>query len=603
MTDPDQHNAGNETDAVNHRARTYERPDFPYRCGRERLWSSPCGRGPNPDGSCGGVSECLPTRQGDRWRCSRPIWAGGPCVHGPKPDGGCYTQRPPCRPQSSSRAKRRRAGWLAAFTSLAVIAAFFATSPGLLGFDRNLTIPGPLTAAHAHLIDGRRCELCHEGHQREGLALAKALVDFQDMTDQSHQCHEFEGQSRRPHNMLLSGNTTSSDIGCMSCHTEHKGQAADISAFPDADCHSCHKPDVTFQHFSDRGKQQHPPLPDDFGGLARSSIRFDHDKHLNSHFKKPEVQDERPSSCAACHVSPDGNSEIVIPSFESGCAGCHEDQIKDEPLFFLTWPEMETMQPPADRVSEDCRIDEPLDLDDFEPASFELPTLLEAFLLGVDPDDIEAYEGTYQKLGERLATEGVQPLADLVRAKSGDPELLLAGLSPELVVNPACSWIANQEYEGFEPLAGGGWFAGAFGLSYRPAGHADPIMKAWFDLAAGIDGEDQSEPWSAEFKASLFHPETGPGRCAACHTASDEPGMVWTSKSHRRRHTVFSHEPHLAIEQAAGAKACSTCHIEASETPRSDDFQAIDLGTCQQCHRRDEAGEACALCHRYHPLR
>lgn len=590
-------------DTANHRSRTYERPDFPYRCGRERLWSSPCGRGPNADGTCGGISECLPTRRGDRWHCSRPIWAGGPCTHGPKPDGSCYTQRPPCRPQASARIKRHRASLFAVVASVAIIAGLFATSSGILGFDRNLTIPGPLTAAHANLIDGKRCVLCHEGHERQGLTLAKALVEHQDISRQCSQCHGFDGHSSKPHNAPLTGDQTPADVSCIGCHTEHKGAIANISILPDADCHGCHEPNVRFQEFVDKGSGSHPPFSDSFGKLDISSIRFDHAKHFETHFKKPQHQEHRPKSCTTCHQRAETRGELDIPSFEEGCASCHEGKIKDQPMLLLTWPEMETMDPPGAQAIDHCRIDELFNLDDFESTSLELPGLIEAFFMDVDPDDMTDYGDAYQKLGNLLAIEGVRPLADLVQDKGGDPARLLAGLAPEIIANPACNWIANQEYEGPEPLGTSGWTAEPLGLSYHPIGHADPVLRAWLEFGGEIGSSGADELSTSALKAALFDPESGPGLCASCHQAPATGEMIWRSESQSRRHTVFDHEPHLAIEQAKGVKLCTTCHELGPTDSEEQGYENIGLQTCQQCHGQRWVGASCATCHRYHPAR
>ena len=600
MSDREEASSAKARETAYHRSRTYERPDFPYRCGRERLWTSPCGRGPNADGSCGGVSECLPTRRGDRWCCSRPIWAGGPCKHGPKPDGSCYTQRPPCRPQASSPIKRRRAGLIAASGSLAVIAAFFTTSSGILGFDRNLTIPGPLTAAHANLIDGKRCNLCHEGHEREGLFLLEALVEFQDMSERCSDCHSFDGLGMRPHNLRMFDDKEPAEISCVACHTEHKGHNADISPLPDADCHACHKADTRFESFADGSTPEHPPFPDRFGGLARSSISFDHAKHFDVHFKKPEMADHKPASCLTCHQPETATGGLVIPSFEKGCADCHEDGIKDQPLLLLTWPEMESIEQPSAFIADQCRIDGTIDLEDFESVSFELPDLIEAFLMDVDPDDMTAYGHVYQQLGGLLATEGLRPMADLIQARNGDPGLLLAGLTPETVINPACSWVFNQKYESFEPLEAGGWTAEPFGISYRPVGHADSVIKAWLDFGAGVGRLDQSS--AKAFQDRLFDPEAGPGSCASCHILPPAQAMVWTSEARSRRHTLFVHQPHLALEKAAMSEPCVTCHQIAPTPIAGQDYQTIDMATCQQCHGKTSVGGACATCHRYHPV-
>ena len=291
---------------------------------------------------------------------------------------------------------------------------------------------------------------------------------------------------------------------------------------------------------------------------------------------------------------------LAIPSFERGCADCHEDGIEDQPLLLLTWPEMETMAQPGALVSSQCRINGAIDLDDFEPVSFELPDLLEAFLMDIDPDDMTAYGDAYQRLVGRLATEGVRPLANLIKARNGDSKRLLAGLTSETIAKPACSWAFNQEYEGFEPLKAGGWIAEPFGLTYRPTGHADPVLKAWLEFGGAIDHVDK--PLINAFRDKLFDPEAGPGLCASCHTVTPERGLVWTSEPRSRRHSLFVHQPHLAIGKAAGHEPCITCHQIAPASLDGQDYRTIGIAICQQCHGESSVGSACATCHRYHPI-
>ena len=42
---------------------SYNRPNFPYRCGRASLWGKPCALGANADGTCGGTSACVPRKK------------------------------------------------------------------------------------------------------------------------------------------------------------------------------------------------------------------------------------------------------------------------------------------------------------------------------------------------------------------------------------------------------------------------------------------------------------------------------------------------------------------------------------------------------------
>src|SRR5687767_10915548 len=98
----------NEPDYFKYTRSTYERPNFKYRCGRECRWQKSCSQGPNPDGSCGGTTECTPFKKGDRYECRRPASFGGPCAEGPLADGSCSQCHPPCSPKLSLRVVRAR---------------------------------------------------------------------------------------------------------------------------------------------------------------------------------------------------------------------------------------------------------------------------------------------------------------------------------------------------------------------------------------------------------------------------------------------------------------------------------------------------------------
>ena len=290
-----------------------------------------------------------------------------------------------------------------------------------------------------------------------------------------------------------------------------------------------------------------------------------------------------------------------MPSFDKGCARCHEDQIKDQPMLLLTWPEMEALDPPDPRIVDHCHIGESFDADGFDSTSLELPGLLEAYLMDIDPDDMADYGEAYQNLGALLAMEGVQPLADLVRAKGGEPTALLGGLAPEIIAKPACNWIANQEYDGPSPLETSGWIAEPLGLSYRPLGHADPILKAWLEFSGQVSLDEAGNPLASAFKSSLLDRESGPGLCSSCHQGLDESSMVWRSQPASHQHTVFDHKPHLALEQASRTEPCVTCH--KLDPAASQGYQSINVATCQQCHGQQWVDATCATCHRYHPVR
>ena len=107
------------------------------------------------------------------------------------------------------------------------------------------------------------------------------------------------------------------------------------------------------------------------------------------------------------------------------------------------------------------------------------------YLLGIDPDDPDAYSEPVRKLILAMTREGAAPLAKLLDEKAGAPvsEKLLAGLNPETVRRAACAWAANMEYEApAQAQTPSGWYAESLELKYKPVGHADPVINGWMEF-------------------------------------------------------------------------------------------------------------------------
>ena len=151
-----------DPDYFKHTRNSYERPNFKYRCGREKNWQKPCSQGPNPDGSCGGTSECAPFKKGDRYECRRPPNAGGPCEEGPRADGSCSRCHPPCIPQPTLRVIRGRLVLFTVSFAVALIGFLLIFSKARAATWLSPVDPGPLTAKHAKFAEELRCASCHQ---------------------------------------------------------------------------------------------------------------------------------------------------------------------------------------------------------------------------------------------------------------------------------------------------------------------------------------------------------------------------------------------------------------------------------------------------------
>ncbi len=629
-----------------HDRSAYERPGLPYRCGRAGLWSRPCARGPNPDGSCGGTAECTPFRKDDRYHCRRPQWAGGPCAEGPLPDGSCSQVRPPCVPRPSLRRIRGRLTVLAAVVAVAVLAVLAGSGGGsavLSSID-----PGPLSGPHANFAAKEGCGTCHVVAGKGAWAtLAAVFEDDSGLVGSCVSCHAFAGAADAPHNRVFPDRPDVATTTCVMCHTEHRGVSAEITEIGDDQCQTCHK--VRFPDFAGG----HPPFPETFPYERRPAIRFDHLKHFNVHFERPQVKDKAPrNGCVSCHDVATAGREVTPAGFEENCAACHSSEITRQELTLISLPDqtdffeereedafveeretalaacgltgeeaeslLETVEALREAVESGGEPDLPeAEEPDLEGVGDELVPVA-AYLLDVPDDDPEAYGPAVQRLLVALVEGEPGALAEAIEARGGDAAgPMMAGLNPELLRRVACAWLVNREYEAPADPVFGGWYADELTLKYRPAGHGDPVVRAWLEFALSADGGGESGERAEIMRETLFSETSGPGACAKCHSVSSDGNgglaIEWRRPTARARpHTVFVHAPHLDL--LGPGKECVACHRPDEEggagfaaAYKSTDpfdyvpnFRPISAETCTACHAAGQVRQDCQLCHRYH---
>lgn len=632
----------------------YERPNFPYRCGRIGLWSKPCGRGPSSEGQCGGVAECRPFFDNGRWACRRSTRSGGPCEEGPLPDGSCCHQHPPCKPMPSLRGYRARLTLLAAALVIALISAFAFYGDSATAISA--VNPGALTGGHENFTAKDGCATCHKQHGGSATEWVQASWSPATLSSACETCHTFSGPASAPHNEQFKTAGAERKTECTMCHTEHKGSDAKITQLTDSQCNACHEKRFTSL------SEGHPPFSEDYPSRRRTAIAFDHTSHLGKHFDNPRVKDKAPKDrCIGCHNVDKASRNVPVRSFEATCAGCHESQISGRELVLFTVPEFpeNPFEPAA--VAEACGptataredagdlLDEiaektaelgetALDADDaaklreeiaalrvklgyggssktdeeFESVSLEILPPLAVMLLGLEAgDDPDEYSEPVRDLLMGMIESGPEPLQAALENR-GDPGVLLGDLSPELLRGISCAWASNVEYEAPAELLSGGWFADEYSLRYRPVRHADPVAKAWLNLAAA-GGEGVTE----EVRETLLSRSDGPGACMKCHSVSEtESGaealhVEWGfGAQSKQRHLNYSHGPHLNL-LGPGA-SCEACH-KLDETAEfaaafkhtnpfdfASNFKSIENGTCIECHAQGKVRQECTLCHEYH---
>jgi len=618
----------------------YERPNNNFVCGRASEWGKPCGRGPNGDGTCGGVAECQPYNRNGRWECRRPPQEGGPCADGPGPDGNCGCTTPPCVPRRTTRQQRWRLSVIAVGIAIALIAVFthlttqgdmFAGSARMAALDA-----GDLTGSHSGFTGAKGCKTCHEAHDATPSGWLSAVFSKNDLSGRCVDCHKFGGPADRPHNKIFktasAGAALPAGMGkkteCTMCHTEHKGVEADISALNNEQCAACHK--NAFSTF-DGG---HPKFSEQFPHFRRTSLKFNHASHLNKNFLKPEVKDKVPASCTTCHQASSAERSVEPLGFEESCASCHADQIPTRNLVVLRLPEFEESAIDKETILEACGPvpdGDEADDEEYESVSAEELNSVGAFLMNVTSDDPEAYTEAFQTLVSEMAEEGTAPLSGLLgefleaAGLKTKPESLLAGLNPEAVKRMACAWASNLEYELPAEPEFGGWYGDFLDLIYRPAGHADPVIKAWLEMAIAAKSDDEETAERiATMQEELLSAREGAGACIKCHavTQETEGGPLKIEWNYHRdtgqSYQTYSHGQHLSLVNPQGVKladpnqGCATCHKIDTKADFASGFTDFNPGTfssnfssmkkeaCVQCHSKGRVRQDCQLCHDYH---
>jgi len=606
-----------DTDKFNHDQSPYERPNFPYRCGRGALWRTPCHNGPKIDGSCGGTRDCEPFFKEDRWLCRREKRFGGACAEGPGPRGECSWQRPPCAPRKTLRVIRGRIAFLAVVAIVALLASSQALNPdGGSGFI-SLSDAGPLSKAHKKFTEG--CSSCHAVYGQGPVGWAKAVFTQLDISERCVTCHSFGGPDSMAHNNDLAKDRVVRKTECIMCHREHSGKKMSTRQSTSEQCNTCHK--NKFESFS-RG---HPEFPDGYPYFDRNAIKFDHGSHLKKHFENPKFTEKAPTSCIGCHKVTLSDREVRPQAYETICVDCHGSQITKKDLVLVRLPELVSDLIDRDALVQACNsLTEEKSDEEFLSVSTEMPALVSAFLLNVPEDDPEIYNQPLQEFIFSMAEESHFSIEDMVNSQTEKPmaDQLLEGLNPEVLKRAACSWGLNLEYEPPAEAKFGGWYADMLEVRYKPMGHRDPVAKSWVEFALAVSTIQYDEDKMARaiaMRDQVISPKEGVGGCVKCHAVSETTtidgkkklGIEWKyKKANDRPHSNYSHTSHIEI--MGNKSSCSNCHIldakaeymtsfkgfDASKW--SSNFSSIKRQTCVQCHTESQINQDCQSCHVYH---
>ena len=569
----------------------YERPDSKFRCGRAACWAKPCARGPNIDGSCGGVSECEPFFDGNGYQCRRPAAFGGPCEEGPGPDGGCGIRRPPCVPRRSLRGLRGRVTLLFTLFAIATIVALTGNGAWPMLEQLNLSNPGPISGAHARFTEQSGCVTCHQGRDRTGLAWLTEAVTGHDMSGACLECHAFDGPADRPHNADRTPVRGPATLECVACHTEHQGETFDIAHLSDQQCQTCHKEELTFASFD----EDHPDFGARFPYDTPAAIRFTHVQHLTKHF--PSKSDKRPESetCVSCHDIDHAGPNVPVFSFERMCADCHADQIGRKDLVVLTLPEFDSSLVALTEEEEgafdsDAESAELLPLQILETcgADFEGLERLEALLEGQnsgeepeDEDDFRSIDGNEPTPVDTFLFERFEALLGTKNAgeePEDEDDFLSIGEDEPTPVDAFLLAIDPGDMESYWAP----YRALIHAMTQNGAAALHDLVEARFGqgaanpLLAGLESlplEDMACAWAGNEE---YEPE---------EETSGRPG--WSADALEIRYKPARHEDPVMrawLESALAANGIGSSNENAEELRRSMFSEENGPGRCAYCH-------------------
>lgn len=613
-----------------HNHNRYDRPDFPYKCGRGVLWLKQCHQGPTLKGLCGGTTECSPYIDNEQWICNRPLIAGGPCEEGPSVDGKCCKRHPPCVPKHSLNVYRRRLSIIAVGLVFALISVSWVMDQlqkNYYSFDA-----GPISSSHISFVEKDGCQVCHESHKKSGFSWLKAAVTEMPVSSKCGDCHVFGGPEFKAHNGDIKKEPKLQETHCLMCHREHRGEEFSTRKFTSQQCNFCHE--EQFQNFSNG----HPEFTSDYPHAGRDSIKFSHVTHLEKYFLEPKYSRKSPVGCVGCHKLVD-EQNMDSGKFEEICASCHESQILSKDLVLLRLPELDKNRIDRKTVMKACGIlrGSPAagnEDEEFLSISTDTPSLTTAYLLNIPDDDPTGYSLKLQDLIVSLAKESTMPIAKLIDEHSPMPiaEKMLAGLNPEVIKRAACAWGLNLEYDPPAKASFGGWYADLLEVRYTPVNHKDPVALSWIKFALDVPENETDEirkTRAIAMRDQMLSSKEGVGGCMKCHTIDallsedkkENLSIHWGYRGFQSpAYTQYSHKSHMDVVRKGNP--CQTCHVlnkesthgsssnkpgsdkitfnKADKKPIASNFNSINRNTCSQCHTNGKVRQDCQLCHLYH---
>jgi hypothetical protein len=476
---------------------------------------------------------------------------------------------------------------------------------------------GPLSSAHASF--GADCASCHTAFDE--VSDSKCAV-----------CHEKYGDelgafSFSSHYLYHSTDfsrvvPSPEEVSCATCHTEHTGRDANITAVPDTYCATCHDSTPSFEDhpaFMPAAATGTAPMRAGAGRsgsgagdsaeadgrallLEDSNLTFSHTQHVIEVRKAADIADIQ-ETCLTCHRAEETGASFKPISFDEACASCHISASES-----TDWLDVVSLS------------------DTDTPGVVTLQALRSARPPGTQWTDFMSTE-EFQSRGDqvrkrpiyhadpwilwnlnRLRSElyGESELTSLLRASDDVPpekarvlyeEALktLESWEDELRATPGRD--VQSALEDIDDLVGL--------VQARLRDPYAPLDETRFMVGPASIDPDLSEERVAEYRDAI---DRLTANCQSCHRVENAAIARVDADQQAYTRAEFDHRAHYI------QRTCLDCHsdipirryaardsVASAEIDRAEILNLPPIETCQSCHAPARAADNCVTCHLFHP--
>ncbi|MGH9364599.1 MAG: hypothetical protein ACRD1B_04960 [Thermoanaerobaculia bacterium] len=444
----------------------------------------------------------------------------------------------------------------------------------------SIASPGPTSTSHATFET--RCAACHAPKVSD--VRCESCHDPQATNRYQNAAHVWSAKQDR------AAVARAAALGCVLCHTEHRGRDLGDLRMSDFDCRSC--------HFGSLEKHPEFRLLKTGTGQAEG-MHFSHKRHLK------EMTKAKLEECQYCHEPAKDGRSFEPYAFDRNCAKCHNTP---RGTVGATLPFSDAAVILPDRIGAPWALalagqierlpDRQVRLKGVahrEPwVLFNLRRLAREIDRGAVAQRKEAVEKRIEEISAQLKEPASRSLPpEALRAE----ESRMVGRLASAVASPAERRSLLRQLErvrvqlelGPHPMA-----VPRQRDRHRLEAELGQLKGELTEIAMSL--EDGAPRLALSREERLAAADAISTACAQCHILTDAAMAPVRLSGPIFSNALFSHRPHLQM-------ACVKCHAGIPESKKAEDLNQPGVASCRDCHGKAKSRADCVECHVYHPAR